>query len=120
MWGCPVRVERELILVVLRVHEERGADLVQVASARGGGSLVLGLRDARDQDRGDERDEADHDEQLDQCECPPGPTLTRQIVLHESSGESLLSYHVLACGRTRISPCPFPPPPALRAARGEV
>ena len=46
------------------------ADLAEVVGATGSLCLVLGLAECREQQRGEDRNDGDHHEQLDQGERP--------------------------------------------------
>jgi hypothetical protein len=59
----------EHLVVVLRVHEHPGGELLQVAGAGGLPGLLAGLREDREQDGREDGDDSDHHEQLDEREA---------------------------------------------------
>ena len=59
-------------LVILRVHLNRQADLVQVIETRGALPGRLGLGQRRKQQAREDGNDRDHHQQLDQCKAPLG------------------------------------------------
>src|SRR5262249_32013603 len=67
--GAAVVVEREVLVVVLRVEGECGAHLAAVGDAGDGARLLAGLGEDREEDGGQDGYDGDYYQQFDQGKC---------------------------------------------------
>lgn len=72
--GIPIPVDH-FVLVIVRVHHEREGDLFLVVQTRGSGGAEFGAVQCGKQHARQDRDNGDHDKQLDERKSVPPPQL---------------------------------------------
>ena len=99
--------ERQPLVIILAVHLECQRHLLRVGQARRGKCLLARLREDREENRGQDRDDRDHHEQLDERKAPSpshlrySPYWFRPRYLSQKEG----GYRRFATLSARSTPC---------------